>query len=343
MEIKILFVNSAPIITRGIGPAFADLGHQVKYINIDLGESLSLAIEAFKPDLVFNDGGIDRMEKIFPLLSDRKIPHVYWAIEDPSSYHLSIPYALKSSLVLTPCKESIQEYARRGIRAREMMFACHPRYHYSVPADPSYAHELVFVGNYYDYHDQRREGLNNILKPALEQFKLKIYGNQWWLEPGVELKLAPEQYGGYLPNELLPVVCASSAIMLGVHSIANSETMMSMRTFEILGCAGFYLTQWTRSIEQMFKNHYHLVWSRGPEETRDLIEFYLAHPELRKKIAQQGQHEVYTRHNYHIRIKAIEDSLAQINHREPDARRLVFSSTNSNTLIKVEKALSIHR
>ena len=318
------------------------MGHQVKYINIDLDESLSLAIDTFKPDLVFNDGGIDRMEKLFPLLSDRKIPHVYWAIEDPSSYHLSIPYALKSSLVLTPCKESLQEYARWGITAQEMMFACHPRFHCSAPAVSSYAHELVFIGNYYDYHDHRREGLNNILKPAWEHFKLKVYGNQWWLGPEVELKLAPEQYGGYLPNQLIPVVCASSAIILGVHSIANSETMMSMRTFEILGSAGFYLTQWTMSIEQLFKNHYHLVWSRSPEETRDLIKYYLSHPELRKKIAQQGQHEVYTRHTYHIRVKAIQDRLAQITSMNPLPLRVIASSLSSNTSIKVQKALSIH-
>jgi spore maturation protein CgeB len=342
VKIKILFVNSAPIITRGIGPAFADLGYQVKYINIDLDEPLGLTIDTFQPDLVFNDGGINRMEKLFPLLSDRKIPHVYWAIEDPSSYHLSIPYALKSSLVLTPCKESIAEYARWGIEAQEMLFACHPRFHYAAPADSRYAHELVFVGNYYDYHEDRRQGPNNILKPAGEGFKLKVYGNQWWLEPEVELKLAPEQYGGYLPNHLLPVVCTSSAIVLGVHSIADSDTMMSMRTFEILGCAGFYLTQWTRSIERLFKNHYHLVWSRSPEETRDLIKYYLTHPELRKKIAQQGQQEVYSKHTYHVRIRAIQESLTQIMRRNQVSPRVILSNSRSNTIIKLQKGLSVH-
>jgi hypothetical protein len=97
VKIRILFVNSAPIITRGIGPAFTDLGYQVKYINIDLDEPLGLAIDTFQPDLVFNDGGINRMEKLFPLLSDREISHVYWAIEDPSSYHLSTPGKSKIS------------------------------------------------------------------------------------------------------------------------------------------------------------------------------------------------------------------------------------------------------
>ncbi len=343
MEIKILFVNSAPLITRGIGPAFADLGHQVKYINIDLDESsLSLAIDTFKPDLVFNDGGINRMEKLFPLLNDRRLPHIYWAIEDPSAYPLSLPYALKSALVLTPCRESLQQYARWGIKAQEMMFACHPRFHYSAPVDPDYAHEVVFIGNYYDYHDDRREGMDNILKPALANFNLKIYGNQWWLNPGVELNLAPGQFRGYLANEMLPVVCASAQIILGVHSIANSETMMSMRTFEILGSAGFYLTQWTRSIEQLFKNHYHLVWSRSPEETIDLIKYYLPRPELRRKIAQEGQREVYEKHTYHIRLKAIQGTLAQITPWRPALPRIVLMDVNAHTIIKVQQAFSIN-
>ncbi len=340
---KILFVNVAPIIIYGLGQAFSDLGHQVKYINIDIDDSLVNAIDEFQPDFVFNDGGIDRMQKLFPLLTDRKVPHVYWAIEDPTSYHLSIPYAMLSAIVLTPCKEAIREYARQGITAQLMMFACNPSFHHQVAPQPRYQHELVFVGNNYDYHADRKEGINTILKPALKNFDTKIYGNHWWLDESMDFHIPSQYYGGYLPNEDLPVVCASSQIILGVHSIADSETMMSMRSFEIMGCAGFYLTQWTRAIESLFKNHYHLVWSSSEEETLDLIKFYLAHPELRKKIAEQGQKEVYARHTYHIRIKAIENILEQASYLKAARNQFRFAGNdNSKILVKCQKAWTIN-
>jgi len=342
---KVLFVNAAPIIVYGLGQAFSDSGHVVKYVNIDFGESLEQAINDFSPDFVFNDGGIDRMQKLFPLLSDRNIPHVYWAIEDPTFYGLSLPYAVKSSLVLTPCKESIYEYARHGIKAHLFMFACHPRFHRRVTPDNKYKYDLVFIGNNYDYHLSRMAGVENIIKPALNGgYDTKIYGNEWWLDKTKYFNITPDYYGGYLPNECLPAVCSSSKIVLGVHSIDNSETMMSMRTFEILGSAGFYLTQWTYSIECLFKNHYHLVWSKSSEETSDLIKFYLAHPELRNKIAQQGQAEVYANHTYHKRIKDIEhlfknaDVLKTIN-----ASKTLINSDKADTKLhfKTRKACAI--
>ncbi len=338
---KILFVNMAPIIIYGLGQAFSDLGHEVKYINIDFDESLVNAIDEFQPDFVFNDGGIDRMHKLFPLLSERQVPHIYWAIEDPTSYHLSIPYAMQSAIVFTPCKESLDEYSRLGVTAQLLMFACHPRFHYRAAPDHRYQHELVFIGNNYDYHLARNQGINNVLKPAIENFDTKIYGNEWWLDKNKDFHISSLHYGGYLPNEYLPVVCASSQIVLGVHSITDSETMMSMRSFEILGSAGFYLTQWTKAIECQFKNHYHLVWSRSKEETLDLIRFYLARPELRKKIAEQGQKEVYSQHTYHIRIKNIENILEQAGNLK--AARAHISYSNNGIRLKCQKASSIIR
>ena len=100
---RILFANTAPIVKYGIGPALAELGHEVRYVFLDQEPSLEPFINEFNPDIVFNDGGTGRMPKLFPLLEQRGIPHVYWAIEDPVSFgFLSLPFAQKSALVFTP-------------------------------------------------------------------------------------------------------------------------------------------------------------------------------------------------------------------------------------------------
>lgn len=87
--------------------------------------------------------------------------------------------------------------------------------------------------------------------------------------------------------------------------------MQSMRTFEILGCGGFFLTQHTRAIEYMFKNHTHLVWSKSYEETVELMDYYLNNESERERIALNGQQFVYENHTYEKRaseiIKALKD------------------------------------
>jgi spore maturation protein CgeB len=192
------------------------------------------------------------------------------------------------------------------------MFACLPSYHHRAAYDRAYSNDLVFVGNNYSRHPARLQGINNILRPLAERgFDLKIFGNEWWLDEQNYFNINKKYYGGYLPNEKLPVVCASSKIVLGIHSVNNSLTMMSMRTFEVLGCGGFYLTQWTPAIENLFKNHYHLVWTKSADETIDLVKFYLDHPRERDKIALQGQQEVYAKHTYHHRANTIIEILGQ--------------------------------
>jgi len=304
---RVLFANTAPIVKYGIGPALAELGHEVRYVFLDQEPSLEPFINEFKPDIVFNDGGTGRMPKLFPLLEQVGIPHVYWAIEDPVSFeYLSLPFAQKSALVFTPCEESLADYRQHGITAHLLMFACNPNYHREGAPDPRFNHDIIFTGNNYSYHPARQKGVATVLQPLIEQgYDVRVFGNEWWLDPNQAYTVPAAYYGGYMANEDLPAACATARIILGLHSIDTSRTMMSMRTFEILGCGGFYLTQWTPAIEELFINHYHLVWSKSQEETLDLVKYYLQHPEQRQRIARQGQDEVYRKHTYQQRVREI--------------------------------------
>ena len=310
---RILFVNSAPLIKYGIGQAFADQGDEVLFVFLDEEESILPFLQNFRPDFVFNDGGINRFNKIFPYIEDCQIPHVYWAIEDPVSFNgLSLSYAPKSSHIFTPCLESISDYINHGYDAHLLMFACHPYFHRTALAEDRFRHDVVFVGNNYGNHPARMRGINDIIRALVDNnYDIKIYGNEWWLDGNQPYSISPYHYGGILANEDLPKVCASAKIVLGLHSVDSSYTMMSMRTFEILGAGGFYLTQWTPAIEHHFINHHHLVWTKSSAETFELVNWYLEHPEERARIARNGQAEVYEKHTYHQRINSIRHLLPQ--------------------------------
>jgi hypothetical protein len=50
--VRILFANTAPIVKYGIGPALAELGHEVSYVFLDQEPSLEPFINEFRPDLI---------------------------------------------------------------------------------------------------------------------------------------------------------------------------------------------------------------------------------------------------------------------------------------------------
>ncbi|HWP98208.1 MAG TPA: glycosyltransferase [Syntrophomonadaceae bacterium] len=304
---RVFFSNTAPLIKYGIGQAFADLGNEVCFCNVLSDRDWTGTLEAFQPDYVFTDGGWGVYDQLFPYLKDRAIPHIYWAIEDPPFWQtLSLPFARQSEYVFTTCQESIKRYEEQGIRAHFLPFAYHPACYHPVAPDSRFAYDIVFMGNNYDYFPERIEAARKILQPLMDRdYNIKIFGNEWWLDSGRPFFIKPEFYGGYLASEDLGAVCASVPIVIGLHSVVNSRTMLSMRTFEVLGCAGFHLTQWTPAVEHYFINRTHLVWTQSRRETLDLVDYYLSHPEERHKIAFGGRQEVWEKHTYYHRINTI--------------------------------------
>nr|WP_281417216.1 glycosyltransferase [Clostridium mobile] len=89
--------------------------------------------------------------------------------------------------------------------------------------------------------------------------------------------------------------------------------MMSMRTFEVLGCGGFYLSQYVPSLERYFVNKEHLVWSKNSNETLKNVNYYLKNPEERNKIALNGQRICYKEHSYKDKIPKLIKELKNLN------------------------------
>lgn len=302
---KFLFLNSAPIISFGMAKGFEQAGQTVRVINSTAEHQrdknfLFDLIADYKPDFAFTEGGDSLQNILFPALHTMNVEHIYWAIEDPPDYErLSLPYARNSKFVFTPCEECISWYAGQGIEAGLLNFACLPEFHKKVPREEAYSHDIIFVGNNYNRHTCRVIGREIVLIPVIEHgYDVKIYGNDWWLNPFFGYTLEEKHYGGYLAYENLPAAYSSSKIVLGMHSVDSSKTMMSMRTFEVLGCGAFYLTQWTPAIENLFENHKHLVWTKSAQETVALVDYYLSHDKEREEIARQGQEFVYQNHTY---------------------------------------------
>lgn len=317
-DMKVLFLNNSSLITYGLISGFQPID-ELRFIPVhqtDWAEKLVDLFSFWKPDFAFADGCsiIVVHKKLTAILKSYHIPFVYWAIDDPPEWHnMSLPLSRNATLVLTPAEECLSFYQRHHLKAYYFHFAANPAFHRPHSPAKRYSADIALVGNYYSFFSQRHIGLQIILAPLLDKaYTLRVYGNESWLHNRENYRLPSSVYQGYLDYWALPMVYSSAKIVLGLHSVIDSPTMMSMRTFEALGCRAFFLTHWTPAIESMFENHIHLVWSKSPDETAELVRFYLQREDLRQKIALQGQREVYEKHTYSHRLNSARSLLESL-------------------------------
>lgn len=308
---NVLFLNNSSLLCQGLSSGFSPIDN-LRYLPVHFPNwenRLTELLRTWKPDFALAEGvSVSIVARdLLPFLRRHSLPLVYWAIDDPPDWNrMSRPLGRWASLVLTPAQECLPLYQREKIRALYFHFACNPTFHHPIEPSLEYTCDLLLVANYYTSYPQRKIGLETILTPLRSgPFHLKVFGNEHWLENTDHYTLPTGVYQGYLPYDRLPLAYSSAKIVLGLHSVIGSPTMMSMRTFEALGCQAFFLTHWSPALENMFKNHVHLVWSRHPDETLELVRFYLNREDLRQKIARQGQEEVYRHHTYQHRIQSV--------------------------------------
>lgn len=308
---RILFTNDAPLIKYGLAKGFAKNGCQNKIISLcqikkkEQEKKLKNIIEEFKPDFIFTEGhavGIHQ-PSFFKCLKEMNIPLFYWAIEDPVHLNwISLPYAQHSTIVFTTAIECVEKYEKKGIKADTLLFACNPEFHKKTAIHHEYKHDLAFVGSNYDI---RYDAARQLIIPLIEKdYDIKVWG-LWWQDKKRPVTIADKYYGGLLAYEELAKVYSSTKIVLGLHCDASSLTQSSMRTYEVMGCGAFYLSQYTKAHEHLFNYGQHLVWSKSKEETLKLVDYYLQHEKERKKIGLQGQEYVYKHHTYTQRAEKV--------------------------------------
>ncbi|MNV54989.1 Spore protein YkvP [compost metagenome] len=206
----------------------------------------------------------------------------------------------------------MEHYTSHGHKAICTPFAIDEDYYNYKQTDKYNYLDAIFVGNNYNYYDARHKAYLDVIQPFIdENKKIEVYGNNEWVNRDYNFNIEPQYYKGYMSHEETPYIFSSAKIILGVHSVVNSLTMQSMRTFEVLGCRGFFLSSYTKSVENMFENHVHLTYSSSPEETKEIMDFYLNNEDARNKIALAGQKLVYEKHTYKQRVNEIINALGK--------------------------------
>lgn len=313
--IRVLFFSQSSKYTLGLPQGFRELNCPVFVLRDLSRSSIKEAVDHFRPDLMITTGWAYRRHKrehvdeLVKRAAKYKVKHVYWATEDPrwtEECSFKCIEIYKPDAVMTIHLDSVNKYRELGLPAGHLDFGCNPEFNKHEPPSSKYDYDVALVGNGGKaWKSDRKDSVQILLRPLVERsYNLAIWGKRWdrFNEELMGFKLPKHMLKGELPYEETNKVYNSAKIIIGLQ---NDQTMLTSRTFEVLGSGGFLLTVPTQSVNNLFANNFHLSCSYSPEDTVRLVDYFLKYEAERQAIARNGQQEVYSKHTYKERARQI--------------------------------------
>ncbi|MCM1242763.1 MAG: glycosyltransferase, partial [Roseburia sp.] len=100
----------------------------------------------------------------------------------------------------------------------------------------------------------------------------------------------------------MPLIFKQSKINLNI-SLRSIKSGIPLRAFDIMGSGGFLLSNFQSDFLDDFIPEEDFVYYESKEDLLQKIDYYLAHEEERKSIAQNGHDKVAAAHTYRHRVR----------------------------------------
>ncbi|MCB9555034.1 MAG: glycosyltransferase [Deltaproteobacteria bacterium] len=136
----------------------------------------------------------------------------------------------------------------------------------------------------------------------LGRYQIDVWGDEGWSSvahvPGV-------RYRGHARHgEQLTQIYSDALINIDIGRIYQRD-IVTMRVFDVLACAGFLLTEHSEALDALFEVGVELESFRSEDELHRKIDYYLARPDERARIAQAGRQAIVDRHAFDHRLETI--------------------------------------
>ena len=265
-------------------------GHEIVIGFFDQSaEQIRILYLEFKPDFVFQTGGINRGFDIIKCLKSlgAKIviwhPDAYW-LNQKNSKHLFLEAFDIIDLFITTMKGHI-EIAKPY--TDKVVWSPHFFDHTYYKSDNilAKADDVIFVGNKTPCSLQREEYLKEIVKKG---YRTIIVG--WGFS----------SLGSVINYDGKFIADCYKKSKIGLNMISGGELnynlQFSVRMYQVMGCGCFLLTEYIPGIEELFIPKNHLDTFHTKEEMLEKIDYYLKHEDAREKIALKGQKEIFDKY-----------------------------------------------
>lgn len=175
--------------------------------------------------------------------------------------------------------------------------ACNPVYHKDVvlrdEEKATYASDICTFGNVYYYRQA-------ILEP-LVQYDLKVWGHR----PDWLINRLGKKFMGrpVYEEEKCKAISGAKIVLNSLH--IGEITGLNCRAFEVAGCCGFQLINYSAAIQEHFKVGEEIEVFHKKSELLEKVDHYLKNQDEAKAIARAGQKRAYAEHTYEHRLKEL--------------------------------------
>lgn len=276
-----------------------------------LNNGLIKLVDHFKPDIfLVNWGGTFYPETITEIRKRFSVTTINWFIDFPGG-----PGVLETALKVVPAydyffaqsTDALEVHEKHGNKGgRWLNAACDPEIHKPLKLTEEekkeYECDICFVGSMYP---ERVE-----LLETLTDFNPGIWGPGW---ERLDVHSPLKKYirgGAVTPDRWVKIYNASKIVInyMGHYGEDIKEDKVyqaSPRVFETLGCGSFQMVDAKKDVVTLFKSGEHLVCFKKIGEVKELVKYYLDHPQEREEIAQKGRSKVLSKHTYVHRIEKL--------------------------------------
>lgn len=188
---------------------------------------------------------------------DHGLKTAFYSKEDPGNLQWFIDFAPYADYVFTSATECIETYRRRcgHDRVYQLSFGANPLLYNPIGMDRYYNRRTaMFAGSWTKKYPNRIRDQKNLFRWIREaglrllifdrNDRLKIYRYQYPLR--YQSSVIPDvQY------DVLPGLFKQFIWLLNFNSEVESESMLSLRVYDILACGGVALSNWSRSLEKL--------------------------------------------------------------------------------------------
>jgi glycosyltransferase involved in cell wall biosynthesis len=256
---------------------------------------------------VWDDPAIGRDDVVLDLLglyearTWQGASHVLWQVSHPelasSELYENYDLVFVASDSFAAAMDELVE-----VPVRPLHQATDPQRFRPDPTGP--AHELLFVGNW-------RTG-RRILEDLLPtDHGLAVYGRGWTPD-----RLDPAYHAAEsIPNDELDGYYAAAAIVLNDHWRGmQREGFLSNRLYDAAACGALVISDDVEGMAAEFDGG--VIGYRDRRHLRELIDYYLAHPDERRSTSERARRAVLERHTFAHRAQQLVEAI------EPILRRI---------------------
>ena len=289
-----------------------------------LNEELLDIVFKQRPDLVFvsTGGGAIEREVIKKISQQKGITILNWFMDDHwKFYNYSRHWGPLYNWITTTDPLVIEKYRKIGYQ--NALFnpqACNVFLY--KPLNLPKVYDITFIGR---PHGNRKEIINKLKKKGI---KVKCFGEGWpnghisqeemiKIFSQSKINLNFTRSSGVLWKQIgLIFLYRKFDRSLGLNSplkwyenfqvlLAQKRKQIKGRIFEIAGCGGFLLTEYTERIEDFYKIGEEIECFYNFGELIEKINYYLTHDKERESIAKAGYERTIRDHTYEKRFNHI--------------------------------------